>query len=57
MARAGRRGPELLGEFMIDLEALRLKTVQYFPFGRDHVLQINVYAPVAKANSRASRME
>ena len=39
---------------MIDLDALREKNVQYFPFGKEHVLQINLYVPM-KANSRSSR--
>lgn len=45
---------ELLGEFQIDLDALREKNVQYFPFGKDYVLQINLYVPM-RANSRSSR--
>lgn len=43
---------QLLGEFQIDLDALRAKNVQYFPFGKDCVLQINLYTP-QKAKSRA----
>lgn len=30
--------------------------MQYFPFGKDHVLQINLYVPM-KANSRSSRAD
>ena len=36
---------KLLGQFPIDLEALRDKKVQYFTFGSNQVLQINVYIP------------
>jgi late competence protein required for DNA uptake (superfamily II DNA/RNA helicase) len=36
---------DLLGKFQIDLDALRIKQVQYFPFGKDSVLQINLYNP------------
>ena len=39
---------------MIDLEILKEKNVQYFPFGSNYVLQIIVYVP-AKPNSRSSR--
>lgn len=35
----------LLGQFTIDLESLREKKVQYFTFGSNQVLQVNVYTP------------
>ena len=35
----------LLGEFTIDLESLKEKKVQYFTFGSNQVLQVNVYTP------------
>ena len=47
---------ELLGEFRIDLDALKQKNVQYFPFDIDYVLQVNLYFP-NKANSRSSRID
>lgn len=47
---------EILGEFQIDLDALREKNVQYFPFGKDHVLQVNLYIPT-KPNPRTSRAD
>lgn len=56
LLRNRRDRKELLGEFQIDLDALRQKNVQYFPFGKDHVLQVNLYVPM-KANSRSSRAE
>lgn len=54
LLRIRKEKKELLGEFQIDLDALREKNVQYFPFGKDHVLQINLYTPM-RANSRSSR--
>ena len=30
--------------------------MQYFPFGKDHVLQVNLYVPL-KAKSRSSRAD
>ena len=39
-----KRG-NLLGQFPIDLEALREKKVQYFTFGSNQVLQVNIYTP------------
>ena len=35
----------LLGQFTIDLESLKEKKVQYFTFGTNQVLQVNVYTP------------
>lgn len=46
-----------MGQFQIDLDALREKNVQYFPFGKDQVLQINLYNPVKSTSSRVSRNE
>jgi hypothetical protein len=39
------KSTEVLGNFRIDLDALRSKAVQFFPFGRECVLQINLYNP------------
>jgi hypothetical protein len=47
---------EILGRFKIDLDALHNKNVQYFPFGKDYVLQINLYNPEI-STSKTTRLD
>jgi hypothetical protein len=45
LARLSTESEELLGNFKINLDTLGSKGVQYFPFGQECVLQINLYDP------------
>jgi hypothetical protein len=54
LAQLPKQSPEQVGEFQIDLDALRFKTIQYFPFGKDCVLEIVLYQPARDSRPRSN---